>query len=150
MNAREKWEARKPPPWLAGIDAAVDAVLVRRKTLETAYTALAEQRDALAKTEYYEHASIYRREGRWAYLHVRNPQGGRERRYIGIDKGKIKAAEEAIERGRKFTSVSATLAALDRDAYAWERAVTNAVHALLGGFASYGPRAARVEQRRPS
>lgn len=122
-GAGMKRQSRTATEWEEDIDAAVDAILARRSELVREHSALVAERDELARGTFYEHASIWKREGRWAYLHVRRPKGGRDRRYIGIDAKKIAAVEASIARGARYTQVVALLAQYEHDAAKWARAL---------------------------
>jgi len=118
----------KVPCWLRQLDEAAEAIARQRDALVRNCAALRRECDALRRTEHYEHASIYYRDGRFAYLHVRKPNGGRARVYIGVDAAKIEAVAQAIERGKKLTKVSASLDELERAAAGWTDGVLLQLH----------------------
>lgn len=68
-----------------------------------------------------EYAAPHYREGKYFYLISSMRDGQRERRYIGADPEKIRAALDAIERGKEYDAlgraVSALLARFDRVRY---------------------------------
>lgn len=140
-------KAAKAPAWVRQLDEAVEAIAQQRDALVRAYEALRSERDALRKTEHYEHASIYYREDRFAYLHVRRPEGGRDRIYIGVDAEKIASIEEAIERGKRLTVVSAALDAFERDASRWTSDMLLNVYGMPRGLCTASPEIARLTAR---
>lgn len=122
-----------PPRWMRDLEATLEGIAQTRDRIAAQLEQLRAERDHLMRQQCYEHgATIHYREGRYAVLHLPNPDApsGRDRVYIGVNAGKIKEAEDAIQRGARLRVVRRELEQLERDAASWVLGLDMQLHSM--------------------
>ena len=117
---------------LAAIDRALAEAATGRAALMKRLADIASEKAELEASGAVERGSIYMREGRFAYLHVSQPGGGRTRSYIGVDPQAIEEAREAIKRGERLTALRKIQDQLRVELWEWLRRLEDVATSVPG------------------